>query len=74
MSLAAVVRAMVASGCTPEQIACVVEHEEEARESKAAERRAKDAERKRKQRAAGMGMVQGHAHSPDTAGAAASGF
>lgn len=50
MSLVRTIDAMVAAGCTPEQIAAVVRAHEEAREEKAVERRAKDAERQRRSR------------------------
>ena len=51
MSLAATISAMVAAGCTPQQLeAVVLAHEAEA-EKRAVEKRAKDAERQRKSRA-----------------------
>lgn len=50
MSLAATVEAMAAAGCSIEQIVAVVRRHEQEVEVKATERRAKDAERKRRAR------------------------
>lgn len=51
MSLAAIIDAMIASGCTGEQIGSAVKAVEAEREREIAERRAKAAEKKRRQRA-----------------------
>lgn len=58
MSLATTVRAMAAASCSAEQIAAVVEAHEAAAMKAVVERRAKDAERKRKSRASEMSRGQ----------------
>ena len=58
MNLSAIVRAMVNSGCTPEQICAAVEAHEAEREEKVAARRRKDAERKRRSRAGMSNMSE----------------
>lgn len=50
MSLATVIDAMLAAGCTAEQLAAVVKAHEAEREKAAVAKRAKDAERQRKSR------------------------
>lgn len=61
MSLAATVKAMAEAGCSPLQIAAVVSAHEVETERKLTEKRAKDAARKRKQRA--NDVTDGHAES-----------
>ena len=51
MTISTLIDAMLATGCSAEQMAAVVKAAEANREQQAAERRAKDAERQRKHRA-----------------------
>lgn len=58
MSLAITIKAMAAAGCTVEQIASVAEQFEERELAAVAEKRARDAERKRRSRASAMSHGQ----------------
>ncbi len=60
-----VIDALVAAGCSTEQLAAAIKAANAATEEKAAEKRAKDAERKRRQRSS---VLQSHAESRGQSG------
>jgi hypothetical protein len=64
LSLAATIRAMAAAGCSVEQIAAVSAQFEEAEKAAIAERRAKDAARKRRSRAITSALSRGRDVTP----------
>jgi hypothetical protein len=63
MTLSATVKAMADAGCTPQQIAAAVVAYEAAQQDAKADRRAKDAERQRRNRARVQNVTRTHADS-----------